>query len=266
MVASSGSCTRLLAAHTLGSSRITVDNTSLVLLVLVLLSPFVAAIKKIKIGDFEAEIEPDEVKRIAREAEESLPERLPSKTHPPEMNATASAIRSLAETDPPIALAKLRIEIETSLRQLQRRVRGGLEKGRPAPLISVIRELTAAEALSPQLGATLRDVIAICNRAIHGEDIRGVDAEKIVNVGIDLLSAIRQETREFVTTHPVESTVISPSERDGLLGAKYRLTTVVPLSANPERRVYVVTQVELDEFFDGYSEFAEFVIAIERIG
>jgi hypothetical protein len=30
-------------------------------------------VKKIKIGEFEAEIEPEEVKPVAREAEESLP-------------------------------------------------------------------------------------------------------------------------------------------------------------------------------------------------
>jgi len=37
------------------------------------------------------------------------------------------------------------------------------------------------------------------------------------------------------------------------------------LVENPERRVYELTQEELDEFFDGYSEFAEFVISVERI-
>ncbi len=52
---------------------IIVDSTSLILLPLVLISPFVAAIKKVKMGEFEAEIEPEEVKRVAQRAEKSLP-------------------------------------------------------------------------------------------------------------------------------------------------------------------------------------------------
>jgi hypothetical protein len=255
----------MLVAHTFAASRITVDNTSLVLLVLVLLSPFVAAVKKIKIGEFEAEIEPEEVKRVAREAEESLPYRTSDDPATPQIDAISSAIRSLAESDPPIALAKLRIEIETRLRRLQQRLGDSSDKRRPAPLTYVIKDLVAVEVLPSQLGATLRDVIAICNRAIHGEDIRGVDAEKIVNVGIDLLGELQRSLHDYVTTHPVETSVITPEERDAFMYAKYRLTTVVPLSAKPERRVYVVTQDELDEFFDGYSEFAESVVAVERL-
>jgi hypothetical protein len=253
----------MLAAHTLGVRRITVDNTTLVLLVLVLLSPFAAAIKKIKIGEFEAEIEPEEVKRVAREAQESLPERKSEEPLQREIDVTASTIRNLAETDPAVALAKLRIEIETRLRRLQQRIRGSAsQNARPVALTHVITELTTAEVLAPQLASTLRDVIAICNRAIHGEDIRGVDADKIVNVGVDPLDALQRNLRDYATTHPMETSVITAIERDELAQARYRLTTVVPLSEKPERHVYVLTQDELDDFFDGYSEFAEFVVGL----
>jgi hypothetical protein len=45
----------------------------------------------------------------------------------------------------------------------------------------------------------------------------------------------------------------------------YRLTTIVPLVENPERHVYKMTQEELDDYFDGYTEFAEFAVGLERI-
>jgi hypothetical protein len=256
----------MLAVHSFGVQRVVVDNTSLVLLVLVLVSPFVAAIKKIKIGDFEAEIEPEEVKRVARQTEESLPAPTSGDTRTPEIGQAAAAIKALAETDPTVALAKLRIELETRLRRLQDRISSDVsQQKRPAALAYVIRELTAAEIFTPQFGSSLREVIAICNRAIHGEDIRDVDARQIVDSGIDLLIALQREIRDYAATHPVETSVITPAERDEFETGRYRLTTVVPYGGKPERRVYVLTQNELDAFFDSYSEFGEFVVGLEKI-
>lgn len=256
----------MLAVHSFGLQRVVVDNTSLVLLVLVLISPFVAAIKKIKIGDFEAEIEPEEVRRVARQAEESLPALAPSDTPTAEIGQTAAAVKALADTDPTVALAKLRIELETRLRRLYNRVNSDVsQQRRPMPLAYVIRELTAAEIFTSQFGSSLREVIAICNRAIHGEDIRGVDARQIVDAGIDLLLALQREIRDYAATHPVEASVITPAERDELQTGRYRLTTVVPFGGRPERRVYLLTQNELDTFFDSYSDLGEFAVGLEKI-
>lgn len=256
----------MLVAHSLGIQRIVVDNTSLVLLVLVLLSPFVAAIKKIKIGEFEAEIEPQEVRRVAQQAEKSLPEPSPDATIPPEVGATAAAIKALAETDPVIALAKLRIELESRLRRLHHRVGSDAHpQRRPVALTHLIRDLVAKEEFGSEFGAALRDVIAICNRAIHGEDIRDVDARQIVDTGVDLLEALERNVRDYAATHPVETSIVTPAQRDDLQNGRYRLTTIVPLVDNPERRVYELTQDELNSFFDAYPEFAEFVVALENI-
>ena len=62
----------LLVAHTLRLATLTVDSTSILLLVVMLVSPFVAAIKKIKFGEFEAEIDPAEVKKSKDETEAAL--------------------------------------------------------------------------------------------------------------------------------------------------------------------------------------------------
>jgi hypothetical protein len=256
----------LLAAHSFGVRRIVVDNTSLVLLVLVLISPFVAAIRKIKIGEFEAEIAPEEVKRIAQQVEQSLPEPSPKETAPPETGAAAEAISRLAESDPVVALAKLRIELESRLRRLLDKVNPDVSRARPSSLVTVIKNLAAADLFAAEFGAALRDVIAICNRAIHGEDIRDVDARQIVNTGIELLEALERIVREYGTTHPVETSIIGQDERDAFRNGRYRMTTIVPLVNEPRQHVYVLTQDELDSYFDGYQEFAEFVVALERIG
>jgi len=255
----------LLIVHSIGVPGIVVDNTSVILLALVLISPFVAAIKRVKIGDFEAEIQPDEVKRVAQQAEKSLPVQPSDSFLRPENNEAAAAIHSLAESDPVVALAKLRIELESRLRRLHQGLHPDSPPQKRLPALAyVIRDLASNEVFGTELGGSLRDVIAICNRAIHGEDIREIDARQIIDTGIELLEVLERVVREFATTHPVEVRVITQRECDELAGARYRLTTVVPLADNPERRVYLLTQEELDAFFDFYSEFAEFVVELRR--
>jgi hypothetical protein len=157
----------------------------------------------------------------------------------------------------------LRIEYETRLRRLSERV--GVERRNPAALSAVIRELVAREVFPPAFGASLRDVIAICNRAIHGEEIRDEDARQMIDTGVDLLLVLDRTVREYALSRAAERMPITPEERDSLQDARYRLTTVVPYSEKPERRVYDLTQDELDLFVEGYSEHAEFMVSLERI-
>lgn len=256
----------LLATHSFGFQGVIVDNTSLILLVIILASPFISAVRKIKIGDFEAEIQPEEVKSVAKRAEEALPANVDNDIHPLPPSDTTTAILDLMETDTVVALAKLRIELEGRLRRIEQRTSlSGKNRSRPKALNQIVRELGVREVFEPAFGSSLLAVIAICDRAIHGEDIRDVDARQIVTTGTDLLEVVERILRTYAVTHPVETVVISSEECDSLKSARFRLTTVVPLVENPENRVYELTQEELDEFFDGYTEFAEFVIGVERI-
>jgi hypothetical protein len=254
----------MLLVHGLGVRRFVIDNTSLILLALILASPLLAAVRKIKIGEFEAEIEPAEVKSVARQVENSLPEpSLPIITK----SQKAPAIKVIAESDPVAALAKLRIELESKLRQLYRSINpDATPGGRHAPLASVIRDLVAGSLIGPELSTAVRRVIAICNRAIHGEDIRDVDARQIVDVGIDMIDALERIARDRTALHPVERLPITPLQLETFQNARYRLTTVIPYVEKPEQLVYVLTQEELNDFFDGYAEFAEFIVALERVG
>jgi hypothetical protein len=112
----------LLAVHSLGVKAITVDTTSLFLIGFLLLCPWLAALKRIKIGDFEAEIDPAEVKRLTADISKALPELKQEATPtPPGASAAVEAVRQLAVSDPVLALAKLRIELERTLRRLHAR-------------------------------------------------------------------------------------------------------------------------------------------------
>jgi hypothetical protein len=222
-------------------------------------------IKKIKIGEFEAEIEPGEVRRITEEVQRSLPSTPADAATTTRSVTLVSAIKNLADTDPILALAKLRIELESRLRRLATELGPSAANVRNRSLARLIGTLTAAEVIDGSFGAALRDVIAICNRAVHGEDIRSVDAKQIVDTGSELLEALEQIVRDQTPADPIETTIITPAERDAYQGGWYRVTTIVPLVENPEQRLYLMDQPQLDSFLDGYSEYAEFLIKVERV-
>lgn len=128
-----------------------------------------------------------------------------------------------------------------------------------------MRELIKREVFNQEFGVALRNITSISNRAIHGEDIRDVDARQIINTGGELLEFLDWAIREYAGMHPVEKKVITQQELDEFRSGRYRMTTVVPLVKNPEQRVYLVDQDELDAFLDGYSEFAEFMVRLEKV-
>lgn len=46
---------------------------------------------------------------------------------------------------------------------------------------------------------------------------------------------------------------------------KYQVITVIPLVENPVRNVRILDQEGLDVFLEGYDEYGEFLISIEKI-
>jgi hypothetical protein len=256
----------LLAVHSLGARVIMVDTTSLFLVGFLLLCPWLAALKRIKIGDFEAEIDPAEVKRLTADISKALPE-LKQEPTPMPLGASAAveAVSQLAVSDPVLALAKLRIELERTLRRLHGRTSQSASSPRNVSLGRIIQDLAAHQALPQDLAVSIRDVMAICNRAIHGEEIRFQDALAIAETGGELLKGLEQLAREYAATHPQAREVISKADVEAYRGARYRLTTAIPYVDNPQRLTYVLSHEELEEFFDGYSEFGEFVVGIERL-
>lgn len=256
----------LLICHSFQIATVTVDTTTLVLLVLILLSPFVAAIKRIKFGEFEAEIDSEEVRRVTGEVARQVPElETTDALTTAEEHPAIVAIRELAKTDSVIALAKLRIELESTLRRLRNRSRGGQLSSPTTPLHHIIRDLAADEVLPHQLVPSIRDVLALCNRAIHGEAIREEDARSVIEAGTELLQAFERLLNEYGVAHPIDETVITHTEIDAYQEAQYRVVTIIPLVDAPKRMTYILTREELENYFDGYAEFAEFVVSIERI-
>ncbi|MEW5720325.1 MAG: hypothetical protein AB1817_17000, partial [Chloroflexota bacterium] len=227
------------------------------------LSPFISAITKIRFGDFEAEIDPKEVQKIKDEVTAQVTDT--GQTRPtPEAENTLNAIHRLVDSDPILALAKLRIELEKSLNKLYRMTQADSQRQRPMSAGQLAYSLSTAEILPKDIAQSIRQVISICNRAIHGEEIRHQDAKSVVEVGTSLLSEIASYVNDLVLK-PIESTEIDPTTVNDFMNARYRVTTIVPLVDHPRQEVRIVDQEGLDGLLEGYNEYAEFLVGITKV-
>lgn len=253
----------LLIIHSFGIKELKVDSTSILLLALILTSPFISVIKKIKYGDFEAEIDSKEIKNIKSSIESNTTLNKNEVEDYPEIFKTVDEIKELANKDKVLALAKLRIELESNLKLLAERDDVNMNN---VSLGSLVKKMSNSEIISSQTGKSLLDVISVCNRAIHGEDISQENATTIVYLGIDLLEDLFWSIREQVTTGAIiKEEIIEKAVVEEFIQKKYKLTTVIPLVEEPVKIVRELTQGQLNDFLEGYLEYAEFIVELVEI-
>lgn len=244
--------------------KVNIDSTSILLLLIILISPFIASVRKIKYGDFEAEIDPKEIQKIKAEAEKNVEFKESDNEMGSEIYATTESIRELASSDPVIALAKVRIELEKVLNRLAKIAEIEVKK---LGLGILVKTLSNHEVISPSIGKSLTEVIGICNRAVHGEAISEESANTIISLGIELIEDLYWTVQEQITLGSIVSEeIITNSEMDEYYhNKKYRLTSIIPLVENPKKVVRKLTQEQLDELLDNYNEYAEFIIELVEI-
>ena len=248
----------LLISHILKWSAIQVDSVTLALVGLLLVIPFVDLIRKIKLGDFEAEIGKTEVSKAQAKAAVELP--------PPteeELDVSEKQVRELLRSDPRLAMAKIRIELEEALKRLYSATIGSEPDLRRTSLGRLVDALVQRQVLRGPVASSVRDVITLANRAVHGERIEPSAAEELAILGIRLVHEIQQAYLEHLF-QPVEKDVITPPEVDRYRSARYRVTTIVPLVENPTRNIYLFDQEALESFLEDYEEYAEFIVSVEQ--
>jgi hypothetical protein len=148
-------------------------------------------IRKLRVGEVEAEIAPEEVGHIRERFGPELP---PAPARTQEMEAEEPSIMSLVRQDPPIGLVKLRIELEQAMRGLIKRV-GPMNDRRFYSLNQMTVQLDRQGILPREVVGTLLDLIPLLNRAAHGDYIRTDDAEELALLGIRVLEEIRNLPR-----------------------------------------------------------------------
>ena len=254
----------MLILHVFQLGTLQIDTTSIVLLLIILISPFVSAIKKIKFGDFEAEIDPAEVRKIKEQMEMIPPTDTSAGFSRPSTRGPEQEIRELVDLDPVLALAKLRIELEKTLTKLFNLTQDGSLRHRMVSAGRMAHILAGQELIPARSSQPLRDVLQICNRAIHGEEIREDDAREIVEIGTSLLDEIIYITYE-IHMGVLDSEQIDQDVIREFMEAEYRVETITPLVESPTKNTRLLSQDGLDELLDGYGEYAEFIVRVEKV-
>jgi hypothetical protein len=172
-------------------------------------------------------------------------------------------VRQLLRQDPRLALAKVRIDLEESLKRLYRTADRSGTNLRRTSISRMIETLVRQNILNQAVADTVREVITLSNRAIHGEPIEPGASEELAVLGAELVEEIQHANLERLLT-PIEKTVITSEELGRYESSRYRVTTVVPLVEKPTRNVYIFDQLALESFLEGYEEYAEFIVAIEQ--
>jgi len=239
-------------------SRFDIDGTTLALLAMLFVVPLLESLSEIRIpGFFEAKIG-------SREVQEAV-DKAPIE---PTQNALGDNrhwkdLAELAQNDPQLALARWRIELERLLSSLYRLAVADQQKRRLGAR-ALLEELFARSEISGQVYKAANDILPLANRAVHGERITSDDAEKLVTLGIAVLEELRAAF-DMRTTKPDQTRVISKKELDQFLSSRYRVTTVIPYTEHPRLNVRVLPQEGLDALLEGYEEYAEFVVGVERL-
>lgn len=99
----------------------------------------------------------------------------------------------LVGVDNTLAAAKLRMDLESALRRI------AFEQGmtcepRLCGLNHLLDQLVERAVLSPTVHAALREIIPLCNRALHGASLTNEDALRVMRMGnqlLDVLNSIR---------------------------------------------------------------------------
>jgi hypothetical protein len=248
--------TSLFVAHLLRLDVWQVDWITLALLGIMLAIPLVDLVRKVKWGDFEAEIGREEVERAQARVSVEVGPGAPGVEGEYEQR-----LMELLSEDPRLALARVRMDIEESLKRLDEAAIGDSEDLRRLSLGRIVDRLVRAETLTPAVAGALREVIALANRAVHGEYVNPAIAEDLAMLGARLVEELRLIYADAVS-QPAQREPITSEQVEFYSGLRYRVRTVVPLVEEPYMNVYEVDQAGLDSLLDGYGEYAEFLIEV----
>jgi hypothetical protein len=107
---------------------------------------------------------------------------------------TEANYRKIAESDPTLALAGLRIEIEILAKNLATGFK--LDEPKTAePITSLLRRLREKGAITAEQADLARRILTLCNRAIHGQ---GMSREEALDV-IDAASVIASDFLKWLS-------------------------------------------------------------------
>lgn len=165
-----------------------IDGITLALIVIAILPWLAPLVKSLELpGGWKLEFQ--ELQKAASRAETA------GLLAPQEQAAVEKyAFQSMAERDPNLALAGLRIEIEKRLSSLAE-VRG-LRSSRSVGIGQLLRVLAKHDVLTSEERAILSDMVNLLNSAVHGATVDSRAADWAIDIGPRLLSSLDERVVE----------------------------------------------------------------------
>ena len=178
----------LVIAH-LFIPNVKIDEIALILLVLAGVPWFAPFLKSVEL--FGAKLETRDLEETEKKAEDSGLVEVDKE--PQKQKRHIYAFESVVGNDPNLVLAGLRIEIESRLREI---AKNRSIKADNIPLKKLTRELIEKEILSADEAASIKDLLPLLNRAVHGASVDKRAADWALEFGPRLLDALEDRLGE----------------------------------------------------------------------
>lgn len=261
--------------HVFDFGFMSIDWLGIGLLVLIGFAPYLSHLRKLALGEFEvelgSEIERVEKKQKSREQAEDDQESIEDDSeadhtesengyHPRDQKMRKRLI-SRIDDSPSIAVSEVRSTIARYLNLIAEA--NGIDVDYQDDELLALRLMTTGN-LDQSSGEFAVEVLDLCDDALKGPAVSPKDAEKIVELGVDVVSQLRTIYHRNIMD-PIEQEVISREESQSYRDGKYRVKTVIPLLEEPKMVVRELDQAGINALLEGYHEFAEFIVDVEKI-
>jgi multisubunit Na+/H+ antiporter MnhG subunit len=172
----------LIIIHGFWNNIFMVDAYTIVILFIISI-PFLSHfLKRAKVvgAEFEFREEIESTKKVVQQSVEKAKSKTMGKSKPVKFETfNLQSTKKLLDSDPILALASLRIEIE---RKLGLTVKFFKLPTKRETLSEFIEVLKIKEILNPEQVSALRKIVDMCNKAVHGYTISKEEAKEIVDL------------------------------------------------------------------------------------
>lgn len=254
----------LLVVHMIYPDKFRIDAVTLGLLAIILISPYLRFITRIRFGEFAVDINRMQVEELERKTR-AVP-MAGEKPTAKRVSDLPEMLFQIAESDAPLAIIKLAIELENRLRRLAELV--SISEKVELPARASIRPLSQFLLKRGVIDHSVFDAIFVLadmrNKVVHGGRVEAEYAIRVLDSGVSLMQHLESLLEEEIVK-PTEIQKITKEEVVETSEARYKIVTIVPYVQEPEKRTYILTQKEMDSFLEGYYDYAEYIVSVQKV-
>lgn len=171
-------CIFLIVIHAI-FPEFSIDNTTIALIVILIFPWLLPYVKTAKLPGG-VELTMREIQLLEEVTARSAIGTIPVAMRPPTRRRAPSKHLMLFGTDPNLALASLRLDIERKIRVIAKKRQFDVRR---LPLWQVLNVLRDREIIGSSEFESLKMIIKVCNKAVHAEKVDPDLALRVLNIG-----------------------------------------------------------------------------------